>query len=558
MSLTLLENSPTLSATAWFDELSANWRRMGVCLYLYDATVGQMTAARKPARFFDLLQRKMPGYQDYLSRIAADVLANGEPLVTDFSEMLRVVGVPYRRRRRVEGVVLGVVRTGSLLSDERWLSLCGGAGLDATFMAKQAQEVAEFGQRFLAGWQGVLEAMVQQAFDCQCLRGQFEELSEDLGATYEELSLLYRVAGSLKVTTSPESYFQSLCEQLVDVLDVETVVAVIQLPSQNQQCPAPEDPVKAIAVGRPLADEQEYLRLGQYVSVRLAQPEAAGSPLIATPEEGLELDWASSWLENVAGVTIQCTRSPRGVLMGINRRGDEFVSSNLKLLSGLSGQSAVFLDNVHLYEDMHHLMMGLLDALVSSIDAKDPYTCGHSQRVARLAKRLAESMGLPSEQCDRIYLSGLLHDVGKIGVRESVLLKPGRLTNEEYDKIKTHPETGARILRQVRQIQDVVPGVLHHHERVDGRGYPHGLAGRDIPLMGRIVGLADSFDAMTSPRTYRGALPMNLARAEIRRFAGTQFDPVLAEVFLRMDLPASTTETDRLGHRSLDITLTVP
>jgi HD-GYP domain-containing protein (c-di-GMP phosphodiesterase class II) len=128
-----------------------------------------------------------------------------------------------------------------------------------------------------------------------------------------------------------------------------------------------------------------------------------------------------------------------------------------------------------------------------------------------------------------------LHDVGKIGVPESVLQKTGRLTPEEFEQIKKHPEIGARILRDVPQLEDILPGVLHHHERYDGRGYPAGLAGENIPLMGRIICLADCFDAMTSSRTYRKALPLEVALTEIRRCAGTQFDPVLSDEFLKID-----------------------
>jgi HD-GYP domain-containing protein (c-di-GMP phosphodiesterase class II) len=178
-------------------------------------------------------------------------------------------------------------------------------------------------------------------------------------------------------------------------------------------------------------------------------------------------------------------------------------------------------------------MMGLLHSLTSAIDAKDAYTCGHSERVALLGRHLAMEIALPDPEVEEIYMAGLLHDVGKIGVPESVLQKTGRLTPEEFEHMKKHPQIGARILADVKQIKGIIPGVLHHHERFDGKGYPAGLAGNDIPLMGRIICLADCFDAMTSNRTYRKALPLEIALTEIRRCAGTQFDPGLSEAFLR-------------------------
>jgi putative nucleotidyltransferase with HDIG domain len=177
-------------------------------------------------------------------------------------------------------------------------------------------------------------------------------------------------------------------------------------------------------------------------------------------------------------------------------------------------------------------MMGLLHSLTSAVDAKDAYTCGHSERVAALSKMLAQQFGLDDAQVERIYMAGILHDVGKIGVPEAVLKKPGKLTVEEFEQMKKHPAIGAKILQDVKQIQDIIPGVLHHHERFDGRGYPYGLSGHNIPLMGRIICLADCFDAMTSTRTYRKAMPLEVTLADIRRCSGTQFDPALTEAFL--------------------------
>jgi len=207
-----------------------------------------------------------------------------------------------------------------------------------------------------------------------------------------------------------------------------------------------------------------------------------------------------------------------------------------KLLNSIANESAIYLENAMLFDDVRGLSMGLLHSLTSAVDAKDAYTCGHSERVALLSRSLAAEAGLSEHHVERIYMAGLLHDVGKIGVPEAVLQKTGKLTDEEFDQIKKHPEIGAKILRDIKQIEDIIPGVLHHHERYDGKGYPSGLAGESIPLMGRIICLADCFDAMTSSRTYRKALPLEVALTEIRRCSGTQFDPVLADAFLKLGI----------------------
>src|SRR5207249_4213357 len=159
----------------------------------------------------------------------------------------------------------------------------------------------------------------------------------------------------------------------------------------------------------------------------------------------------------------------------------EFDTVDSKLLTSIANESAIYLENLLLFEDVHGLMMGLLHSLTSAVDAKDSYTCGHSERVALLSRHLAKAAGLSDREVERIYMAGLLHDVGKIGVPESVLQKPGKLTPEEFDEMKKHPVIGARILSDIKQISDIIPGVLHHHERFDGRGYPAGLAAENIP-----------------------------------------------------------------------------
>lgn len=173
-------------------------------------------------------------------------------------------------------------------------------------------------------------------------------------------------------------------------------------------------------------------------------------------------------------------------------------------------------------------------AFVQAIDAKDSYTAQHSARVADLAQTIAKALGLHPDDVDRIRRAALLHDVGKIAVPESILSKQGRLTPEEYHLIKQHPVASARIIGCVDQYHPYVNGVRHHHERIDGKGYPDGLCGLDIPLDARIIAVADAFEAMTSDRAYRSKLPTEEAVKRLQDGAGTQFDPHIVEVFLRV------------------------
>jgi putative nucleotidyltransferase with HDIG domain len=185
------------------------------------------------------------------------------------------------------------------------------------------------------------------------------------------------------------------------------------------------------------------------------------------------------------------------------------------------------------YLELKDLLVGLTRALTSAIDAKDSYTFGHSERVARIAVELGRDLGLDNDALGDLYLAGLLHDIGKIGVRDEVLRKPGKLTPQEEDHIRQHVTIGYSILSDLRQIRSLLPGVLYHHERYDGAGYPDGLAGEDIPQLARILAVADGYDAMTTARPYRDPLPWSTVENILAQGAGTQWDARVVAAFMR-------------------------
>lgn len=182
--------------------------------------------------------------------------------------------------------------------------------------------------------------------------------------------------------------------------------------------------------------------------------------------------------------------------------------------------------------EVEQLLVATVGALANAIEARDPYTRGHTDRVARVALAMCASMGWTENQMQVARMGALLHDIGKIGVPDAILRKPGRLDAEEYALMLKHPEIGAQILQGIDALAPAIPFVIAHHERWDGNGYPHRLAGKEIPLEGRILAIADSFDAMTSKRAYRTPVSLEVAAKEIQACAGTQFDPELVPVFL--------------------------
>lgn len=183
---------------------------------------------------------------------------------------------------------------------------------------------------------------------------------------------------------------------------------------------------------------------------------------------------------------------------------------------------------------MERLSLQIVQALASTIDAKDKYTNGHSERVARYAREIARRLGKSEKEQEDIYYMGLLHDIGKIGIPDEIINKTSRLTDEEYQVIRTHPVIGSDILKNISEMPQIATGARWHHERYDGKGYPDGLAGKDIPCFARIIGVADAYDAMTSRRSYREMLSQEAVREEIRRGRGSQFDPEYADVMLQM------------------------
>ncbi len=185
-------------------------------------------------------------------------------------------------------------------------------------------------------------------------------------------------------------------------------------------------------------------------------------------------------------------------------------------------------------ESVERLIIQMVQALANTIDAKDSYTNGHSTRVAKYSGMLAERMGYTGERLQLVRYTALLHDIGKIGIPEEIINKPSRLTDEEYEIIKTHPEIGGKILKEITEIPDIAIGARWHHERYDGKGYPDGLQGTEIPEIARIIGVADAYDAMTSRRSYRGIIPQETVRGELERGKGCQFDPEIAALMLAL------------------------
>src|SRR4030042_1342451 len=369
----------------------------------------------------------------------------------------------------------------------------------------------------------------------------------------------------MKVTEPDATFLQVACDSLADIVDVEGMAILLEKTVEGEK-------QLVLSAGLGLIDVNE--RMAGIFKDRLVEEINNGHEALLDSgvDSHFKYDWPRNiksiiavpfWGKGKTGASFPCTRGNKGVeeglcsetpysenensiiglMVAINRIDKpDFDSTDAKLFNSVANGCVIFIDNGRLFRDLEELFIGSLKALTSSIDAKDPYTRGHSERVAFISRWIAERVGgetpLKGEEIRKIYLAGLLHDIGKMGIDDAVLRKKGKLTEREMDDIRKHPSIGAGILSGIKQMHDIVAGVLCHHERADGKGYPTGLEGDQIPLVGKILGLADSFDAMTSERTYKDRGPMTVeeARAEIERGLGTQFDEETGKVFINSDL----------------------
>jgi putative nucleotidyltransferase with HDIG domain len=452
----------------------------------------------------------------------------------------RLLGIPVQDRHHLIGAVVVEFPTLEMLEEEHFARLCDRLELDRQAMRLYAHEASRYSTEEASHVQDMFTMFLQDQQRSQDANQALTSLSMNLAGTYEELSLLYHISSSMKVSQEPKEFLQDVCDELREVMGVETVFTIVH----DTRTRMDDD----ILVRSGEFDSKQLRLLGAtYILPRLSEP---SSMVLNNTFNADEVSFIARGIHSMIAVPLAVDREIIGLLMAINKTG-EFDSYDAKLITSIAGQSSVFLANHRMYAELQELLVGVLQSLTESIDAKDPYTCGHSRRVAEISRRIAEAMGMEPHRVQQIYLAGLLHDVGKIGVPETILCKTGRLTDTEYAVIQQHPSIGARILRRIRNLEPIIAGVLSHHERMDGRGYPNGLIGEDIPLEGRILCLADSWDAMTSKRTYRNAMSLEQAAEEIRRCSGNQFDPEVARIFLSWDIPQMMNELTSLDVHEL-------
>ena len=376
-------------------------------------------------------------------------------------------------------------------------------------------------------------AMEQMAADTRIreLEEETDKLSVNLVATYEEISLLYRITQNLRISQSEEELGRVAIEWMQDVLPAEGLAIQLLPVAKEEECLTHRGRTESVTLGfgQCPVDDAQFARLVDHLDLA-----ARNRPTVVNPPATQDPTWPYPEVRQMIVAPLAEGANVFGWLAAFNHTsGEEFGTVEASLLNSVGAILGIHGGNIELYRQQSELLAGIVRALTSSIDAKDPYTCGHSDRVARVAVRLAQELGCDQKTVETIYLSGLLHDIGKIGIDDSVLRKPGKLTDEEYEHIKTHVRIGHRILLDLKKLDDVLPVVLYHHESWDGSGYPGRLTGEEIPLPARIVAVADAFDAMGSDRPYRKRMPDEKIDGIFRSGAGRQWDSQVVDAFFR-------------------------
>jgi len=519
---------PSGSMAAVYAELKAFMSDLGVEIGVWTPDGGEVEPWQPRCGFTSMLEQAGGGIKRACKELAEQVLADDKAAAGRAETGHCIIAVPIHRRRRLVGAAAGSFPVREMLDEEHLARLCDQLELDRQVLTEQARQTVRHSADqvgdFLKIFAEVLEGIQNRAV----ARQELQSFSDNLATTYEELSLLYRTSGSMHVTQRPEQFLKKVCEELQDVMNIAAAVAIVYA-----HPPAVEEDVLVVSGRIGLLPDQIQALVASEIAPVLA---SEGHPMLDNRFRAANSKASEGPVTSLVAVPLISDEETLGILVGFNKLVGDFNSVDMKLITAIGGHIGVFLTNNKLYADLQDLLMGVLHALTATIDAKDPYTSGHSQRVALISRRLAEQCGFEPKKVEQIYLAGLLHDIGKIGIPETILCKAGNLTDEEYEDMKRHPMLGANILGGIRQLDEVIPGILTHHERPDGRGYPRGLSGDDIPIEGRIICIADCFDAMSSYRTYRDALPLEKAIDELRACAGTQFDVELVEKFLSIDL----------------------
>ncbi len=374
---------------------------------------------------------------------------------------------------------------------------------------------------------GILRAFASMAAEVSAKEVALDSLTEELARRYEDLTLVYELASYMEISEGVGFPVDAILETAVDHLDIDVLIVFSAITKRRKMYCASGS---ADRLGR--AERTALYRLESHA--RTAVFDEGEHLVMNNLREDKRFSYISCICSHALCVPVHVSEEEVGAITVVRGRGKErFFMGDVKLISALAKQVAIVTRNARLFREVRSLFLNLVKSLISIVEAKHKYTKGHSERVHIISCFLGKQLGLRKNAREVLHWASLFHDVGKISVPDAVLNKPGELTEEEFATIKQHPVVGYNVLSHIEQLNDALPGIRHHHEKLDGSGYPDGLKGNDIPLAARIIAVADVYDALTSTRSYRPAMPAEKALEIMSEGSGRHFDPRVLQVFLR-------------------------
>jgi HD-GYP domain-containing protein (c-di-GMP phosphodiesterase class II) len=427
--------------------------------------------------------------------------------------------------------------TKDAINDKRWLREIGE---DINYIAQEVLCVPLFGMEKLIGAIEVINKKSREGFtkdDLDFLKsnagqiGILIEYSKFLNDTREranQFRLLREIGTVINSTLKENEIMKRTIESITKLLHSESGSLLILDEKTNEL-------YFDVAHGEKGEEVKRIrLKLGEGIAGWVAKE---GKPLVVNDVQSdkrhyRKADEASRYVtRNILCVPVKIKGKVIGVIEAVNKIDGLFTKGDLSILTYLADQVAIAIDNAKLYEELKRTFLDTSEALAEAIEQRDPYTGGHTRRVLNYSVAVAKEMNLPEEEIENLKLAAILHDIGKIGVEDRILRKQGPLDQEEFENMKKHPEIGAEIIKHISSLKGVIPGILYHQERYDGKGYPTGAKNGEIPLAARIIAVCDTFDAMTTDRPYRKGLGVQAALDELKKFAGIQFDPDVVNGF---------------------------
>lgn len=355
---------------------------------------------------------------------------------------------------------------------------------------------------------------------------EIEDLSSEIVRVYEELSLLYSFSSKLGSEMDVDTICRRVLEETDRFLSIRNALLML-LDAKSGELQTRHTTGRDADAA---LDFKTDCTAGFFGHVLLTGQPATVCDIRS--DDSIALPYPA---KSILCVPLITDDRPVGLLLACDKlSGEEFWSRELKLMGLFASEVAASIRKAQLYEEIREMFINTVEALSSAIDAKDPYTYGHSRRVASLSVTICEEIGMSKNKTRLVELAALLHDIGKIGTPESILHKPGALKPEEFEKIKEHPSKGADILSNIGEFSDIIKWIRHHHEWYDGKGYPDRISAEQIPLEARIITVADSYDAMTSDRPYRKGMPPQEVLKIMEEFTSIQFDPEILRAFRKL------------------------